>query len=243
VRPILFEVGGISVFGYGTLQVVAVLVFTGLLLVLTRRLRVARHHVGVTLLAGVVSWVVGAKGLFVVLNLGQGSLAQLMASPGLIFSGGILAAATMMLLTTTVLREPGALDVVVGASLGFFAVSDGGCLLAGCCTGHATTVPWALTFDGAGSLALDTAPRHALPLYSAFVEVTLLVALLAWRGRRPGQLAFVTVAALLAWKALVLVTLAEPLAPRVAALYLGIAALAAVAALVLRLRSPAPRTV
>ena len=92
----------------------------------------------------------------------------------------------MPLWTTTDVFAPGiALGHVVGRL---------GCLLAGCCFGRPTSVPWAITFTtirGAANVGtpLDV-PLHPTQLYEAGAELLILVFLLAIerRGRPfPGR--------------------------------------------------------
>ena len=112
------------------------------------------------------------------------------------FYGGLIAAVVVALLylrrhrlplwTTTDVFAPGiALGHVVGRL---------GCLMAGCCFGRPTSVPWAITFRDPAALAnVGTplgVPLHPTQLYEAGAEALILVFLLAFerRGRPfPGR--------------------------------------------------------
>ena len=61
-----------------------------------------------------------------------------------------------------------------------------GCLLAGCCFGRETSVPWAITFHNAAALPEGTplgVPLHPTQLYEAGAEALILVFLLAAERR------------------------------------------------------------
>ena len=112
------------------------------------------------------------------------------------FYGGLIAAVVVALFylrrhklplwTTTDVFAPGiALGHVVGRL---------GCLMAGCCFGKPTSVPWAVTFrDPAAMANVGTplgVPLHPTQLYEAGAEALILVFLLAFerRGRPfPGR--------------------------------------------------------
>jgi phosphatidylglycerol:prolipoprotein diacylglycerol transferase len=113
-----------------------------------------------------------------------------------VFYGGLLAAFAVAVIlirryrlplwTTTDVFAPGiALGHVVGRL---------GCLLAGCCYGRATDLPWGITFtDPAAAANVGTPlgiPLHPTQLYEAGAELLILMFLLATerRGRPfPGR--------------------------------------------------------
>src|SRR5262249_31452595 len=123
------------------------------------------------------------------------ALLDLVRSAG-VFYGGLIGAVAvafvymrrykMPLWTTTGVFAPG---IALGHAVGRL-----GCLMAGCCFGRPTSVPWAITFHNpAASLNSDTplgVPLHPTQLYEAGAELVILGALL-WlerRGRRfPGR--------------------------------------------------------
>jgi len=65
-----------------------------------------------------------------------------------------------------------ALDAIVPAGLLALGVGRIGCLLAGCCYGRPTTVPWGLVLP-----EVDAFPRHPLQLYSFAGDVAVVVLL------------------------------------------------------------------
>jgi phosphatidylglycerol:prolipoprotein diacylglycerol transferase len=189
MHPLLFEVGRFPVYTYGVLLATAYL--TGLWLAVRR----ARERglngdrvmdLGIWIIA---SALIGAKLLLLVVDFGYYShnpaeLLSVFRSGG-VFYGGLIAAvavafwymrrAKLPLWPTTDAFAPGiALGHVVGRL---------GCLMAGCCYGRPTTVPWAVTFTN--TLAAENVGTplgvalHPTQLYEAGAELIILVLLLA----------------------------------------------------------------
>lgn len=235
MRPILFEIAGIPFYGYGVMQVFAAFTFAALLILGAVRFSAKSEAVVRACVAAGVGGVVGAKLLFVLVNLGQAPLWRLLTGSGVVFQGAIVGAA--IALGVAALKGPmgAALDALFLAALGYWLVSNGGCLLAGCCVGVPTEGWWGLHFPGADETTqLFGLRRHALPLYTMVVELGLVGAMLAWAPRRPGERATAAAGLLLAWKALTLVTIAEPVRPPFAGLLVGLAVIAAIVVVVLR---------
>jgi len=148
----------------------------------------------------IISALVGAKLLLLVVDYrpflaNPRTIVDLLRSGG-VFYGGLIAAVTVALVyiwrhrmpmwTTTDVFAPGiALGHVVGRL---------GCLLAGCCFGRPTSVPWAISFHDPNAFATSGTPLgvslHPTQLYEAGAEALILVFLLAFerRGRPfPGR--------------------------------------------------------
>lgn len=200
MHPLLFEIGSLPVYSYGVLLATAYL--TGLWLAVhrarTRGLNGDRvMDLGIWIIA---SALVGAKLLLLVVDFdfysrNPAELLGVFRSGG-VFYGGLIAAvavafwymrrAKLPLWQTTDAFAPGiALGHVVGRL---------GCLMAGCCYGKPTSLPWAVTFtdplaaENVGT-PLDIA-LHPTQLYEAGAELAILVLLLATerRGRPfPGR--------------------------------------------------------
>jgi phosphatidylglycerol:prolipoprotein diacylglycerol transferase len=196
MRPLLFELGQFPVYTYGVLLAAAYL--TGLWLAV-RRARARGLNgdrvmdLGIWIIA---SALIGAKLLLLVVDFdyyssNPGELLGVFRSGG-VFYGGLIAAvlvafwymrrARLPLWTTTDAFAPGiALGHVVGRL---------GCLMAGCCYGRSTTLPWGITFTN--PLAAQNVgtplgiPLHPTQLYEAGAELIILVLLLATerRGRQ-----------------------------------------------------------
>ena len=199
MHPVLFDFGAFTIYSYGVLLVAAYLLGLQFALVRARTRGLDSQRVMDLGIWIIISALVGAKLLLFVVDFRQftGSPRDLLglARSGGVFYGGLIAAVAVALLylrrhtlplwTTTDVFAPGiALGHVVGRL---------GCLLAGCCFGRETSVPWAITFHDPAALAQGTplgVPLHPTQLYEAGAEALILVFLLATerRGRPfPGR--------------------------------------------------------
>lgn len=200
MHPILFDFGRFTIYSYGVLLAAAYLLGLQFALIRARSRGLQRERVMDLGIWIIISALVGAKLLLLVVDYRQfldnpGSLMDLLRSGG-VFYGGLIAAVTVALFyiwrhrmpmwTTTDVFAPGiALGHVVGRL---------GCLLAGCCFGRQTTVPWAISFHDPRAFAVAGTPLgvplHPTQLYEAGAEALILAFLLAFerRGRQfPGR--------------------------------------------------------
>src|SRR5262245_42307713 len=200
MHPILFEIGNWPVYSYGVLLALAYLAGLQLAVFRARRAGVDPARIMDLGIYLIIAALVGAKLMLVIVDYKyfQAQPRELLSlvRAGGVFYGGLLAAfATGMFLvgryklplwTTADLIAPGiALGHVVGRI---------GCLLAGCCYGKPTSVPWAITFtDPVASVNVGTPlnyPLHPTQLYDAGAELIILFVLLFTerRGRPfPGR--------------------------------------------------------
>ena len=200
MHPILFDFGGFTIYAYGVLLAAAYLLGLQFALVRARRRGLDAQRVMDLGIWIIISALVGAKLLLLVVDFKQFTqnpreLLGLARSGG-VFYGGLIAAVGVALFylrrhklplwTTTDVFAPGiALGHVVGRL---------GCLMAGCCFGKPTSVPWAVTFrDPAAFTNVGTplgVPLHPTQLYEAGAEALILALLLVFerRGRPfPGR--------------------------------------------------------
>ena len=200
MHPILFEFGGFTIYSYGVLLAAAYLLGLQFALIRARLRGLDRERVMDLGIWIIISALVGAKLLLLVVDYrpflaNPRTIVDLLRSGG-VFYGGLIAAVTVALAyiwrhrmpmwTTTDVFAPGiALGHVVGRL---------GCLLAGCCFGRPTSVPWAISFHDPNAFATSGTPLgvslHPTQLYEAGAEALILVFLLAFerRGRPfPGR--------------------------------------------------------
>lgn len=200
MHPILFDFGNFTIYSYGVLLAAAYLLGLQFALMRARARGLDAQRVMDLGIWIIISALVGAKLLLLVVDFRQFTnnprdLLSLARSGG-VFYGGLIAAVVVALLylrrhklplwTTTDVFAPGiALGHIVGRL---------GCLLAGCCFGKPTTVPWAITFrDPAATANVGTplgVPLHPTQLYEAGAEALILAFLLLWekKGRPfPGR--------------------------------------------------------
>jgi phosphatidylglycerol---prolipoprotein diacylglyceryl transferase len=196
MHPVLFDFHGLTIYSYGVLLAASYLLGLQFALVRARRRGLDGQRVMDLGIWIIVSALVGAKLLLFIVDFKQFTsnprdLLGLARSGG-VFYGGLIAAVTVALIylrrhrlplwTTTDVFAPGiALGHVVGRM---------GCLLAGCCFGKPTSVPWAITFtDPAAAANVGTplgVPLHPTQLYEAGAELLILVFLLVWERRGHG---------------------------------------------------------
>ena len=141
----------------------------------------------------IIAALVGAKLMLVAVDFNYfrqqpRELLSLVRAGGVFYGGLIAAFATAYWLVrryklafwpTADLMAPGiALGHVIGRL---------GCLMAGCCYGRPTSVPWAITFrDSAAAVNVGTplaVPLHPTQLYDAGAELVILIALLLTERR------------------------------------------------------------
>ena len=195
MHPILFELGPLTVYSYGVLLAAAYLI--GLWMA-ARRARQGGLDANRVLDLGIwviIAALVGAKALLFVVDFDQFTSSweefmTLLRSGG-VFYGGLIAAVVVCIYQLRKHKLPlwtsGDL-FAPGIALGYM-VGRLGCLLAGCCYGKATDVPWAVTFtDPVANLNVGTplnVPLHPTQVYEsgAGLIIFLLLMALERRGR------------------------------------------------------------
>ena len=191
--PLLFELGPLSIYSYGVLLATAYVV--GLRFALRRADRAGLNgqrvmDLGILI---IISALVGAKLLLFLLEFDRftsdpAQLLVLLKSGG-VFYGGLLLAVPVAwwyifnyqlpFWTTCDLFAPG---IALGQAVGRM-----GCLLAGCCYGQTTEVPWGITFTNTLAAANVGTPLnialHPTQLYEAAAMLLVLGLLLAGEQR------------------------------------------------------------
>src|SRR6478735_6528164 len=196
MHPILFEVGGFPVYTYGLLLAAAYLLGLQFALVRARKRGLDPNRVMDLGIWIIISALAGAKLLLLIVEFdtfgrNPRELLTLVRSGG-VFYGGLIAAVIVALWymrrhrlplwTTTDVFAPG---IALGHSVGRL-----GCLMAGCCFGRPSSLPWAITFrDPAAAANVGTPlgiPLHPTQLYEAGAELLILGFLLLWERRGRG---------------------------------------------------------
>lgn len=198
--PRLFEIGPVTIYTYGVLLAAAYLIGLQLAFVRSRRIGLDPNRILDLGVYVIIAALVGAKLLLLATDVTyfrthpEDLLA--LARSGGVFYGGLIGAVLVAfwyikrhglpLWTTCDMFAPGiALGHVIGRL---------GCLMAGCCYGRPTSVPWAITFtDPFAASNVGTplnVPLHPTQVYEAGAELLILGVLLATerRGRPfPGR--------------------------------------------------------
>lgn len=193
MHPILFEFGGFTIYSYGVLLAAAYLLGLQFALIRARRRGLNAQRVMDLGIWIIVSALIGAKLLLLIVDFRQftSSPRELfgLARSGGVFYGGLIAGVgvalwymrkhALPLWTTTDVFAPG---IALGHIVGRF-----GCLMAGCCFGRPTSLPWAITFrDAAAAANVGTplnVPLHPTQLYEAGAEAVILLVLLGLERR------------------------------------------------------------
>ena len=198
--PRLFEVGPVSIYSYGLLLATAYLVGLWYASVRARKRGLDANRVTDLGIYIVISALVGAKLLLVVVEFDHlrrdpSEIWNLLRSAGVFYGGLLLAVAVafwymrrhrLPVWTTCDAFAPG---IALGQAVGRI-----GCLMAGCCYGTPTDLPWGVTFTNPLAAANVGTPLdvslHPTQLYeSAAVLAILGILLLAERRRAsfPGR--------------------------------------------------------
>ncbi len=187
--PVLFEIGGWPVYSYGVLLAAAYLAGLQLAVVRARKAGLDGAKVmdfGIYL---IIAALVGAKLMLVFVDFSyyRANPKEILslARAGGVFYGGLIAALVVGLLLVKRYKLPvwKTADMIApGIALGH-VIGRIGCLLAGCCYGKPTDVPWAITFQNPlAGLNVGTplgVPLHPTQLYDAGTELAIMIFLLA----------------------------------------------------------------
>lgn len=196
MHPILFEIGGWPVYSYGVLLAAAYLIGLQLGVVRARRAGVDPAKIMDLGIYLIIAALVGAKLMLIAVDWdyfrqNPGEILSLVRAGG-VFYGGLIAAVAVGLWLVRKYKLPvwATADLMApGIALGH-VVGRFGCLLAGCCYGRPTDVPWAITFTDPNAAAnVGTPlgiPLHPTQMYDAGAELIILGVLLFTerKGRR-----------------------------------------------------------
>jgi phosphatidylglycerol:prolipoprotein diacylglycerol transferase len=193
MHPILFEIGDWPVYSYGVLLAAAYLVALQMAVVRARRRGIDGTRIMDLGIYLIIAALVGAKLMLVVVDFDyfvtQPREILSLVRAGGVFYGGLLAAlaVALVLVRRYQLRIWATADLFApGIALGH-VVGRLGCLMAGCCYGTPTNVPWAITFTNPLAAAnVGTplgVPLHPTQLYDAGAELLIMIALLVTERR------------------------------------------------------------
>jgi phosphatidylglycerol:prolipoprotein diacylglycerol transferase len=200
MHPILFEVGNWPVYSYGVLLALAYLAGLQLAVMRARRAGLDSARIMDLGIYLIIAALVGAKLMLVVVDFSYfrdhpRELLSLVRVGGVFYGGLIFALlAGLWLVRRYKLPVWSAADMYApGVALGH-VIGRLGCLLAGCCYGRPTDMPWGVTFTSPVAAASAGTPLgiplHPTQLYDAGAELLILIFLLVFerRGRPyPGR--------------------------------------------------------
>jgi phosphatidylglycerol---prolipoprotein diacylglyceryl transferase len=196
MHPILFEVGNWPVYSYGVLLALAYLAGLQLAVMRARRAGLDSARIMDLGIYLIIAALVGAKLMLVVVDFSYfrdhpRELLSL-ARVGGVFYGGLIFAllAGLFLVRRYKLPVWSAADMYApGVALGHI-IGRLGCLLAGCCYGRPTDLPWGITFTNPVAAASAGTPLgiplHPTQIYDAGAELLILIFLLVLERRSRG---------------------------------------------------------
>jgi phosphatidylglycerol:prolipoprotein diacylglycerol transferase len=196
MHPILVRLGDRPVYSYGVLLALAYLAGLQLAVIRARRAGLDSARIMDLGIYLIIAALVGAKLMLIAVDFNYfrsqpRELLSLVRAGG-VFYGGLLAALFVGLWLVKRYKLPAwsTADMIApGIAVGHI-VGRLGCLLAGCCYGRPTDVPWAITFkDPIAAVNVGTpldVPLHPTQLYDAGAEALILIVLLITERRGRG---------------------------------------------------------
>src|SRR4030042_5659586 len=189
--PILFRLGGLTIYAYGFFLILGIVV-AGILAIL--RVRKEDLHIPFERLAdlffyAVLSAIVGSRILFVLINFDLYRENPLRIfkiwEGGLVFYGGLILAIGVSIGYMRWYRLPirklfDLISPLLALGLFFGRI---GCFFAGCCYGKETSLPWGVIFTDPNSLARLNVPLHPTQLYDAANGLAIFF-FLNWKAKR-----------------------------------------------------------
>jgi len=184
--PELFSIGNLTVYSYGTMIALAILVAALAIYREAPREKINPDHVLEAVIVASISGLIGSRLLYIVLNWNYYSGKPLSAFftqfEGLTFYGAMFGG-VIVLYFWSIWRKIGFLkmaDLLAPYLALGYAFGRIGCFLNGCCYGKESSVPWALPIN-----MVDTVLRHPVQLYDAFGGLVIFLILKLLRPRRP----------------------------------------------------------
>jgi phosphatidylglycerol:prolipoprotein diacylglycerol transferase len=193
MHPILIEIGPLTIHSYGFFIAAGFLLGMWLAMREAPKYDLNPQFVPDLTFYLIVSAIVGSRILYVLLDprpfVDNPLLAFQFWKGGLVFVGGIAAAVATAWVVIRVKGEPfwKWADAFAPAIAGGQFVGRIGCLMAGCCYGKPTDLPWALTFSHPQSLAPLHIPLHPTQIYHSLAGLITCIILLAVRSKLPGS--------------------------------------------------------
>lgn len=193
MKPVIFEILGIKIYGYGLMIAIGILVALSILFRLARDNGYDEDKIFNMALIAIFSGMIGGKLLFIITelkNVINNPLILKNFGTGFVIYGAIMGGAIGVYLYCRRQKWDTLkiLDIVVpGVALaqGFGRI---GCFLAGCCYGAPTSLPWGITFHDS-PFAVNGVSLHPTQIFSSVFDFTLGIFLL-WslkKYKKPGK--------------------------------------------------------
>ncbi|SPD73739.1 Prolipoprotein diacylglyceryl transferase [uncultured Desulfobacterium sp.] len=185
MHPDLFSIGPVTLHTYGLF--VALGFFVGLMVAkkLGEPAGLSRDQVMDMGFIIILSAIIGSRVMYVLMNTSYYTRNPLdmfkIWQGGLVFSGGVLAVVLTMVwyikrhgLSLGKIADLWAPAVAIGEAIGRI-----GCLMAGCCYGRPTGMPWGITFTDPHSLACPlNVPLHPTQIYTSLSGIIIFITIM-----------------------------------------------------------------
>jgi phosphatidylglycerol---prolipoprotein diacylglyceryl transferase len=187
LKPILLRLGPINVYAYGLFMVIAYFAYTYYVYKKARRINIEGETAVDISVMLFISGIVGARLAYMLLNLDKyagnwGSFFSFQKG-GLSWHGGLFGAAVVLLVVIILRKLPvgQTLDLMFTPVLLALGIGRIGCFFNGCCYGHATNIPWAISFISHN----HPVPVHPTQLYELILDFAVFGFLAyRWSKRR-----------------------------------------------------------
>ena len=193
MHPILFKIGPLTIYTYGFF--IAFAFVAGMFLATHEAKRLGEEAERIMDLGFylIVAAIIGSRLFFVLLNMKEYLRHPLnifkIWEGGLVFHGGLIAGILVGIiyinkhhLSIWKYTDILAPSLALGQGIGRI-----GCLMAGCCYGKQTTLPWGIVFTDANSLAVLNVPLHPTQIYTSIGALGIFGVLFWLRKRKSYQ--------------------------------------------------------
>lgn len=188
MHPILFNIAGINIYAYGVMVALAFLSGLALMVHRARRAGVDPDPFLEATIWFIIAGLGGAKLLYFVWypqQFLQNPLGMLLSQGGLVWYGGVLGVTLAVILYTRFRRLNlfQFSDIMIPSAALGLAIGRIGCLLAGCCFGSPTDLPWAIHYP-------HSHETHGIGVHPAPLYESVIMLLAVWGLLRVDQLKY-----------------------------------------------------
>lgn len=194
MHPVLIKIGPITLYTYGLMIAIGILVAVMIVRHEARRTGLNQEKLTDLAFYLVMAGVIGARLFYVIINpeLFKNDFLEIFRiwNGGLVFYGAFITAFLTCIVYLRLHQLPvwSTADIFAPAVAAAHVFGRLGCFFAGCCYGKICDLPWAVTFTDPNTLARPLGhPLHPTQLYSSFANLSIF--LLLWLLRRRMQFA------------------------------------------------------
>lgn len=193
LKPVLFSIFKLNVYGYGTMMAIAIFVALLLLEYRSKKRNYDEDSILNMSIITIICGILGGKLLYLITeikNIAQNPDILKNIGAGFVIYGAIIGGALGVFYYSK--RKKWNVFKVFDLVIPSVALAQGigriGCFLSGCCYGKATTLPWGVEFKNS-LYAPSGVLRHPTQIYSSIFDILLAVFLLQYdkKKRKEGR--------------------------------------------------------